>query len=315
MKSVHARDYVPAHSRITMLLVVGLPFAGMIFALVLAWGRGFNWLHLGLLVGMYLLSGLGVTVGYHRLFTHRAFETVWPIKWVLGILGSMAVEGPLLKWVANHRMHHQHSDAQRDPHSPHAHGAGLLAMLRGFWHAHMGWLFAEDAPGLRRYIGDLLQDPHLRAISYLFPLWAVLGLLLPALVGGVLTGTWDGALMGFIWGGLARLFLVHQMTFSINSVCHIWGGRAFPTSDHSRNNLLFGMIGMGEGWHNNHHAFPTSARHGLRWWQFDLSYLVIRGLQVTRLAWKVRLPKSEMLGRSNRAGPSTSTVPQLAHPG
>lgn len=280
-----------------MLLVVLVPFLGFITGVVLLWGSGFNWVHLGLFLGMYLLSGLGITVGYHRLFTHRAFETPRFVKWILGILGSMAVEGPLFKWVANHRMHHQHSDAANDPHSPHAHGTGLRAALMGFWHAHIGWMFQADSPDLPRYIGDLVRDRHLRVINRLFPVWAVLGLLIPAVLGGVLTGTWFGALMGFIWGGLARLFFVHHMTFSINSVCHIWGSRPFRTNDQSRNNLVFGVLGMGEGWHNNHHAFPTSARHGLRWWELDLSYLIIRGLALMKLARKVRLPGSEAVQR------------------
>lgn len=280
-----------------MLLVIVLPLVGLLVGIALLWGPGFGWLHLTLLLSMYLLSGLGVTVGYHRLFTHRAFETIWPVKWLLGILGSMAVEGPLFKWVATHRLHHQHSDTAGDPHSPHAYGAGLLAALRGLWHAHIGWMFQADPPDLPRYIGDLARDRHLRAISRLFPLWAVLGLLMPALLAGLLTASWYGALLGFIWGGLARLFFIHHMTFSINSICHVWGSRPFRTADQSRNNLFFGLIGMGEGWHNNHHAFPTSARHGLMWWQIDLSYLVIRGLALLRLAWNVRLPGGETIER------------------
>jgi stearoyl-CoA desaturase (delta-9 desaturase) len=244
---------------------------------------------------MYFLTALGVTAGYHRLFAHRAFETVWPVKLVLGVLGSMAVEGPLFKWVAMHRMHHHHSDSRGDPHSPHAHGTGFLPMVRGFCHAHVGWMFGTDPPGLLRYIGDLRPDPLLRMISKLFPIWAMLGLLIPAALGGVLTGTWLGALMGFIWAGLARLFFVHHMTFSINSVCHVWGRRPFRTRDQSRNNTVFGVLGMGEGWHNNHHAFPTSARHGLRWWQIDLTYLAIWGLKATGLAWRVHLPSGDTL--------------------
>jgi stearoyl-CoA desaturase (delta-9 desaturase) len=278
-----------------MLLVVILPFLGLIAGIILFWGRGFSWIQLGLFLGMYLLSGLGITAGYHRLFTHRAFETIWPIKWALGVLGSMAVEGPLFKWVATHRMHHRHSDSQDDPHSPHAHGPGLRAMARGFWHAHVGWTLGSDSPSLLRYVGDLITDPHCRMISKLFPVWAILGVLIPAVLGGLLTGTWFGALMGFIWGGLARLFFIQHVTFSINSVCHVWGRRPFRTQDQSRNNIVFGVLGMGEGWHNNHHAFPTSARHGLRWWQMDLTYMLICGLKTVGLAWNVRLPSENAI--------------------
>ena len=306
MQIVDPTDYVPAHSRITMLLVVTVPFLGLLAGILLFWGRGFSWIQLGLFLGMYLLTALGVTLGYHRLFAHQSFETIWPVKLTLGILGSMAFEGPLFKWVAMHRMHHHHSDSRYDPHSPHASGGGFLPTIRGFWHAHVGWMFAADPPGLVRYTHDLLADPLLRAVSKLFLLWAILGLLIPAALGGVLTGTWIGALMGFIWGGLARLFFVHHMTFSINSVCHIWGRRPFRTRDQSRNNLVFGVLGMGEGWHNNHHAFPASARHGLKWWQMDATYLVIRALKAVRLVWKVRLPRADTM-----AGKRYGTQPLL----
>jgi stearoyl-CoA desaturase (Delta-9 desaturase) len=281
--------------RITILLAVVLPFLGLMAAIAFLWGRGFSWVQLGLLVGMYHLTAIGVTVGFHRLFTHRAFETTRTIQVVLGILGSMSVQGPLLKWVAVHRRHHQLSDSPGDPHSPHLHGHGLLGMLRGIWHAHTGWLFEPDAPGLPRYVGDLQPDRLLRAVSALFPLWVAVGLVLPAALGGLLTGTWWGVLLGCIWGGLARVFLVHHMTWSINSICHLWGGQPFRSRDQSRNNVLFGILGLGEGWHNNHHAFPTSARHGLRWWQIDVSYLIIRALSAMRLAWKVRLPAPEFV--------------------
>jgi stearoyl-CoA desaturase (Delta-9 desaturase) len=214
--------------RTAILLTVILPFVGLIVGIVLLWGHGFSWVHLIVLLVMYHLTGLGVTLGYHRLFTHRAFETVRPVRLVLGILGSMAVQGPLLKWVAVHRRHHQHSDEPGDPHSPHLHGPGFLAMFRGLVHAHTGWLFSADLPGLDRYIGDLLPDRMLRVVSKLFPLWVVVGLLIPAALGGLLTWTWFGVLAGFIWGGLARVFLVHHMTWSINSVCHLWGGPALP---------------------------------------------------------------------------------------
>ena len=298
---VDSHEHLTLGVRLIHLAVVILPFLGLVTAIVLAWGPGwFDWLHLGLLLGMYLLSAVGVTVGYHRLFTHRSFETFRPIKFILALLGGMAVEGPLLKWVAQHRRHHQHSDAEDDPHSPHMHGGGLFGTLAGFWHAHVGWLFKPDTPNLSRYVGDLAPDGLLRRMSELFPLWAALGFLIPAAIAGIVTRSWTGALLGFLWGGLVRVFFVHHITWSINSVCHLWGYRSFRSHDESRNNVVFGVIGMGEGWHNNHHAFPTSARHGLRWWEFDASYLIIRGMELVGLAWKVKVPSAEAINAKLR---------------
>jgi stearoyl-CoA desaturase (delta-9 desaturase) len=205
----------------------------------------------------------------------------------------MAVQGPLLRWVAMHRRHHQFSDQQDDPHSPHQHGRGILGLLRGGWHAHIGWAFTPDPPNMSHYVKDLQQDGPVRVVSVLFPLWVTIGLLIPAVLGGLLNCTWMGALSGLLWGGLVRIFLVHHVTWSVNSVCHLWGRQPFQVSDQSRNNFVFGVLALGEGWHNNHHAFPTSARHGLRWWQIDLSYYVIRVLALLGLAWNVRLPATQ----------------------
>jgi stearoyl-CoA desaturase (delta-9 desaturase) len=289
-------EHVSLGVKAVTLLAVVVPLLGLAAAVVLLWGHGFSWVHLVLLLGMYLLTVLGITVGFHRLFTHRAFEAKRGVKAVFAVLGSMAVQGPLLEWVALHRRHHQHSDGAEDPHSPHAHGGGVKGVLRGMWHAHVGWLFKPYAAGWQRYVGDLARDGLLRRISALFPLWVSLGLLIPAVLGGVLTMTWTGVLLGFIWGGLTRIFLVHHVTWSINSVCHLWGSRPYETrGDQSRNNLVLGLLALGEGWHNNHHAFPTSARHGLRWWQIDASYWVIQCLAALGLAWKVRVPAAEAL--------------------
>jgi stearoyl-CoA desaturase (delta-9 desaturase) len=239
---------------------------------------------------MYLLTALGITVGFHRLFTHKSFETNCVVRFILATLGSMAAQGSVLKWAAIHRRHHQHSDSPDDPHSPHQQGRGLWGLIYGFWHAHIGWVFKPDPADLDRYVKDLRQSASLRVASAMFPLWIILGLLIPAILGGLLTGHWAGVLLGFVWGGLVRVFLVHHVTWSVNSICHMWGRRPYPEKDHSRNNFVFGVLALGEGWHNNHHAFPTSARHGLRWWQIDISYYVIRLLALLGLAWKVRLP-------------------------
>lgn len=274
---------------------VVLPFIGLGVAIATLWGPGFGWTQAGLLIGMYTISAIGVTVGYHRLFTHRAFEAPAFVRCILAIFGSMAVEGSVVKWAAMHRAHHQHSDDDHDPHSPHGHGSGFLGMLRGFVHAHVGWLFQGDPKNLYRYVPDLLNDPVTRINGMLWPLWAIMGLIIPMVLGGLITWSWTGALLGFLWGGLARIFIVHHVTWSINSVCHIWGTKPFRSHDESRNNIVFGILGLGEGWHNNHHAFPTSARHGLRWWEFDMSYLIIRAMALVGLAWNVKVPDAKRL--------------------
>lgn len=285
---------------ITFIVIV-VPFLGLIAAPFFLWGWGFSWVDLGLLLGMYVLSALGITVGYHRLFTHRSFETFAWVKVIFAALGSMAVQGSVIKWVALHRRHHQYSDKPDDPHSPHQHGHGLLGLLLGAWHAHIGWLFSADPPNLDRYVPDLKKSWAVRLTDLLFPGWAVLGLIIPAVLGGLLTMSWIGVWTGLIWGGLVRIFLVHHVTWSINSACHLWGFRPFKSGDQSRNNIVFGVLGLGEGWHNTHHAFPTSARHGLRWWQIDVSYWVIRVLSWLRLAWDVRLPSREARSRATTA--------------
>ncbi len=283
---------------------VTVPLLGVFAAAYLLWGWGFGWVDLTLLVSMYLLTMIGITVGFHRLFTHRSFLAVAPVQFVLGVLGSMTFQGPLLSWVGRHRLHHQHSDHEGDPHSPYPHGEGPVGLFLGFWHAHIGWAFAPMPDWLDRYAGDLRRSRMLQIVDKLFPLWALLGVLLPASIGYLADG-WPGALTGFIWGGLVRIFLGHHVTWSVNSVCHLWGSRPYASNDHSRNNPVVGVLALGEGWHNNHHAFPSSARHGLRWWQIDISYLVIQLLVLCRLAWRVRLPTVEEMNSRTR---SQSTV-------
>ena len=276
--------------RIATFMAIILPI-GVLFAVGYGvWGWGLFWTDLVVMLVMYTLAALGTTIGFHRLFTHRAFETHAWVKFVFGALGSMAVQGPLIRWVAIHRRHHQHSDGTDDPHSPHQTRHGKSSLLGGMYHAHLGWLFRSDAPGLDRYVQDLSKDKSIKLVSDLFIVWALLGLLIPAAIGGLIAGSWYGFLLGFLWGGLVRMFMGHHVTWSINSVCHLWGTQPFKTGDESRNNMLFGILAFGEGWHNNHHAFPTSARHGFRWWQVDMSYTLIRIMQWVGLAWKVRVP-------------------------
>jgi stearoyl-CoA desaturase (delta-9 desaturase) len=286
--------------KLVTFLAITLPLAGVIAAPFFLWGWGFNWTDLGLLLGMYLVTALGITVGYHRLFVHRSFETYSWIKFVWAILGSMAVQGPLLQWVAMHRRHHQYSDTVDDPHSPQHKGRGILGFVRGFWHAHLGWFFQPNPPGLDHYVKDLTATRSLPVASNLFPLWVTIGLLLPAVLGGVITRSWGGVVTGLIWGGLIRIFLVHHITWSVNSACHLWGLRPYRSDDDSRNNIVFGILALGEGWHNTHHAFPSSARHGLRWWQIDVSYWVIRTLALVGLAWNLKLPTKAAQARERR---------------
>ena len=281
--------------RITMLLTVMLPPAGLAMAMVLLWHVAFSWAYLALLIAMYTITAMGVTVGFHRLFTHCSFKSPRWVVFILAVCGSMAVQGPILMWTAMHRRHHQFSDHEGDPHSPHMHGEGVIGVLRGFFHAHLGWMFEAAPNNVQRYVPDLAEDSMVRFVDRLFPFWVALGMLIPAALGGLLTWSWMGVLLGFIWGGLVRVFLGHHITWSVNSVCHIWGSQPFKSNDESRNNALLGIVTFGESWHNNHHAFPTSARHGLRWWEIDLSYLAIKGMSLVGLAREIRVPTRERL--------------------
>jgi stearoyl-CoA desaturase (delta-9 desaturase) len=309
----------PGERRLALinLAAVILPFLGLAGAIVLLWGVAFDWWYLLLLTGMALITAAGITVGYHRLCTHRSFATPAILRYLFAAAGSMAVQGAVIHWCAEHRKHHQHSDTEHDPHSPHmsargSWGEGLRATLAGAFHAHMGWLFTGRSKGLGRYAADLKADPALLLADRQFPLWVLAGLLFPALLAGLISWSWWGLLLGFLWGGLVRILLVHHITWSVNSVCHLWGTRPFRSKDESRNNALVAILALGEGWHNNHHAFPTSARHGLRWWEFDASYLLIRLLQACRLATDVRTPDPERIRgrlRDRSAPPAPAPTP------
>jgi stearoyl-CoA desaturase (delta-9 desaturase) len=231
---------------------------------------------------------LGITLGFHRLLTHRSFQTFKPVEYALAILGSMAVQGPVMNWVADHRKHHAHTDQEGDPHTPHGHGGGVKGALKGLWYAHMGWLF--DGSGTtehERYARELHEDRGMRFIHRTFGLWVALGIAIPAGAGFLLTGTARGALEAGLWGGPVRIFLAHHVTWSINSVCHFFGSRRFAVDDHSTNVFWLAPLSMGESWHHNHHTFPRSAFHGLKRWEIDPTGWVIRAMRRIRLAWNV----------------------------
>ncbi|HEY6960857.1 MAG TPA: acyl-CoA desaturase [Gaiellaceae bacterium] len=268
---------------------ITLPLLALLVALALLWNRMVGVTEIAILAVGYLATGVGVTVGFHRLFTHRSFQTSQALRYVFAILGQMAVEGDVLTWVADHRKHHQYSDRFGDPHSPHAgYGDGPVESIKGLWHAHTGWLFSDAGRADRqKYVKDLLADSGLRAIARMFLPLVVVSLLLPALAGWALLGGWYGFVTGLVWGGGVRIFLLHHVTFSINSICHMWGRRRFASTDESRNVWWLSWLSFGESWHNNHHAFPTSAFHGLRRREIDPGGWVVGGLERCGLAWRV----------------------------
>ena len=276
-------------ARVARTLFFGLPPLALVVGGWMAWGGALYWHDLAVFAVTYVVTGLGITVGFHRLFTHRSFKTSRALRALFGVLGSMAVEGPLIDWVATHRKHHRYSDHPGDPHSPHVgHAPGWRGELSGLGHAHLGWMLrGKDMANPRRYAKDLLADRDLRFISRTFPLWVAAGLALPFGLGWILTGSLAGALTGLLWGGAVRIFVLHHVTFSINSLCHAYGRRPFATRDQARNLAWLAPLAFGEAWHNNHHAFPTSARHGLSRWQIDPGGWLIGGLERCHLVWGV----------------------------
>jgi stearoyl-CoA desaturase (Delta-9 desaturase) len=266
-----------------------VPFAATLAAIALLWDRLVSWDDLVLLAVMYLITAGGITIGFHRLLTHRSFRTHKPTEYAFAALGSMAVQGPVIAWVADHRKHHAHTDVEGDPHSPHVgHGDGVIGVLRGLWHAHTGWLLSEHGRAeWSRYAPDLTEDRGMRLINRRFVSLVVLGLALPAGAGFLITGTVAGAATGLLWGGLVRIFFVHHVTWSVNSICHFLGTRRFDIEDRSTNVFWLALPSLGESWHHNHHAFPRSAVHGLRRWELDPSALLIGAMERVGLAWNV----------------------------
>ena len=281
----------------TFLLV---PFLALAVAVPVFWGWGVSWLDLAIGGGFFVVSTLGITVGYHRYFTHGAFRANRALRIALAVAGGLAAQGPVIGWVADHRRHHAFSDREGDPHSPWLFGTSPVALARGFWHAHMGWLFGRDKTNVDRFAPDLAADRDLRVVDRLFPLWVVTSLLLPALLGGLITLSWWGALTAFLWAGLARISFQHHVTWSVNSICHMIGERPFASRDRSANFWPLAILSMGESWHNSHHADPTSARHGVQRGQIDISARVIWAFEKLGWAWQVRWPTAKRLAAMAR---------------
>jgi stearoyl-CoA desaturase (Delta-9 desaturase) len=275
----NAVSKIVKHS-ILIVFVVG-PLLATIYAMYLLWQDWIGPLELSLFLVFYVLTGLGITVGFHRLLTHRSFEAVKAVNVIFLILGSMAVQGRAIDWAANHLKHHAHADEEGDPHSP----------LEGFFHAHIGWVFTAPAAERERYCKRHMADPVISFVDRTFLLWVAVGLIIPFLIGG-----W----MGLLWGGFVRIAVVNHVTWAVNSVCHTFGDRPFDIKDESRNNWLVGLLAFGEGWHHNHHAFPAMAYHGMSWRQFDLSAIVIRTLEKLKLVWNVKTPSPQLVERRRK---------------
>jgi stearoyl-CoA desaturase (delta-9 desaturase) len=286
-------------SQVVTLVAVVVPPLGLVLAMGFLWGLEFHWIDLALFAGMYVLCAFGTTIGFHRYFTHKGFEARAPLKALLAILGCMTMQGPVTQWVTDHRKHHALSDKPGDPHSPHVgRGDGAWGALRGFVHAHVGWMFSNlGMEQGREYGRDLYDDRLVRTIDRLYLLWVVLTLGIPFAIGYAVGGTWGAGVEGLVWGGLIRIAAYQHATFSVNSICHMFGRQDYRSRDEARNNWVVALLVFGEGWHNNHHAFPVSARHGLHRWQLDVSWWVIRGLEKLRLVSNVKVPDAAQLER------------------
>jgi len=296
--STHGATQAPSRLERTILgIFVGVPLIAVVVAAPIAAVVGWvTVLDLVMLAVLYVIGVHGITIGYHRLFTHEAFTAGRTMRAVLALAGSLAVEGRVVDWVADHRKHHQYSDVDGDPHSPWEYGPGTRGLIRGFTHAHIGWLFTYTGTDTRKYAPDLLADRAIDRISRLWPMIAIISMVIPTAIGFSVDG-WSGALRAFFWVTLVRVALVHHMTWSINSVCHVWGRRPFATRDHSANVAWLAPISGGEAWHNYHHADPTSARHGVQRWQLDTSAAVIRLMERGGLVSAVKWPSQERIAR------------------
>ncbi len=300
---VNNASLTPGHLRI-MHLVVAVPVIGTAIAFARLAFQDVAPVAWVTLVAMYLLTGLGIEFGYHRLLSHRALQTGKVLEMMFSVLGSMAGQGRLLYWIANHRRHHQYSDTADDPHSPHLTGGSgnevSLGLLKGLWHAHVGWVFSKQLTNCALFAADILRKPHLMWVDRHFLSLTVIGLVLPAALCGAVAGTWNGAIDGLLWGGFARIVLINQATWSVASLCHVFGARPFKTDDHSGNLFLVALVSFGAGWQNNHHAFPNSATTSIHWWQADITKWFINLLSVCGLVSQVRVPDKRQIIKKSR---------------
>ncbi|MHC5821895.1 MAG: acyl-CoA desaturase [Nostoc sp.] len=295
-KIIIQNDYLQQVQRRFAIATIIIPLIGTLIALKFAWDFGISLVELELLLVFWFLTMVGgITVGFHRLLSHCTFKTHPSIRVALAILGSMSAQGPVINWVSNHRRHHQYSDQIGDTHSPNLHQGGFWGSLNGIWHSHIGWMLNCEITNSTVFAKDLLQDSLIKKVNQQYLTLVFLGLLIPAILGGILSGTWIGIWQGFLWGGLVRIFVVHHLTWCLNSIVHLYGSRPFNTSEQSTNNVWLAIPTGGEAWHNNHHAFPNSAKFGLQWWQVDFGYWLIRTLEVLGLAWDVKVPTLGMI--------------------
>ena len=287
----------PLGIMIALWSFVVIPFLALVAAVPVAWGGWLSWTDVAIGAVMYVVSGLGITVGFHRYFTHGSFKAKRWLRVTLAVAGSLAIEGNITQWVADHRRHHAFSDQEGDPHSPWRFGTSFWALTKGLWYAHMGWMFHRELSNRERFAPDLLADKDIRRVDKMFPLLVVITMLAPAVAGGLVTWSWQGALTAFFWAGLVRVALLHHITWSINSVCHVYGERPFEVrgDDKASNFWPLAIVSFGESWHNLHHADPTCARHGVLRGQVDISARVIWLLEKAGGAYDVRWPKPERI--------------------
>ena len=281
--------------RTIILVFVIVPLIAVALAIPVAWGGWLGWVDVILAAAFYLVAAAGITIGYHRHFTHGSFKTPRWVRIALAVAGSTALQGSVAQWVADHRRHHAHSDDEGDPHSPWRFGTSKRAVAKGLVYAHVGWLLADDQTSVPRFAPDIAADADLNRISRLFPVIAVTTILAPAVLGGLITWSWQGALTAFFWATLIRIALVHHVTWSINSVCHVFGRHPFTTRDRSGNVAWLALPSLGESWHNLHHADPTAARHGVLRGQIDVSARTIKIMESLGMAHDVRWPRPERL--------------------
>jgi stearoyl-CoA desaturase (delta-9 desaturase) len=301
LQQVPTTEFKARWEQVALAIFIAVPLLGVFAAGFVLWGTGLSWTDVILTAGFYAITGHGITVGFHRYFTHGSFKANRPLRIALAVAGSMAIQGPVTRWVADHRRHHAFSDAEGDPHSPWRYGSSFRGLSKGLFHAHVGWLFDVEQTDQKRFAPDLLADKDIARVARLFPALVALSLLAPALLGGLITMSWTGALTAFFWASVIRVGLLHHVTWSINSICHTWGERPFVTKDRAVNVWWLAAISMGESWHNLHHADPTCARHGVDRGQIDSSARLIALFERFGWAHDVRWPKPERLAARRAA--------------